>query len=560
MMIRFGFALIAVAGSLAALACEGNVPATRTGANQPGTGGTAGAGGSGQTPNPPPTGVADVGWKAIHRLNNPEYNRTVADLLGTTLTPADAFTLEEEAAGFNTVAEGLTMSPRQVSDYFYAAIDLAADVFSKPELSGRIVTCQPPAAGDTTCATQIIQAFGTRAYRRPLDAAEVTDLVARYQAAIGLGDDHNAALQQVVSIMLASPQFLYRMEFDADPLSTAAHALTAYELASRLSYMLWSSMPDDALFQQAQTGGLLDTETLRTEVQRMLADPKSSMLVDSFASQWLGGKRLDLHEADVTLYPAWNETLKLSMQQEMGLFFDEFLHGGRSYAEFLSADVNFIDAGLASVYGMQAPAGPGLTRVETTTDQRFGFLGLAGFLTYTSRRDRTAPSIRAKWVLDALWCTELHPPDNVIVAELPPIGPDQTVRDLLAVHRANPACAPCHDTMDPVGLGLENFDAIGSYRTTYANGKPVDASGQLPTGETFAGFADLAGLVAQNEAFVPCAAQKLFVYGLGRSIGPSQSYLDQVVTNWQGAGLGLNQLVEQLVLNDVFRFRRGDPG
>ncbi|HVJ16456.1 MAG TPA: DUF1592 domain-containing protein, partial [Polyangiaceae bacterium] len=397
-----------------------------------------------------------------------------------------------------------------------------------------------------------------RAFRRPLEAWETTDFVARYQAALALGDDHNAALQQVVSVILASPQFLYRMEFDADPLSAAVHPLSAYELASRLSYMAWSSMPDDELFQLAGSGALLDSATLTAQVQRMLADPKSSMLIDSFAAQWLGGKRLDLHEADVALYPTWNADLKLSMQQEMGAYFDEFLHGGRSYSEFLTADVNFVTPALAGVYGMAPPAQAGLSRVEDTGDQRFGFLGLAGFLTYTSRKDRTAPSIRAKWVLDALWCTELSPPDDVIVAELPAPGENQTVRDVLALHRANPACAPCHNTMDPVGLGLENFDAIGGYRATYTNGLPIDASGEMPTGETFTGFADLATLVAQAPQFVPCAAQKLFVYGLGRSIGPSQSYVDQIVENWKTTGLGLNELVEQFVLNDIFRYRRGD--
>ena len=163
-------------------------------------------------------------------------------------------------------------------------------------------------------------------------------------------------------------------------------------------------------------------------------------------------------------------------------------------------------------------------------------------------------------MLDALWCTELEPPDDVIIAELPPPGENQTVRDVLALHRANPACAPCHNTMDPVGLGLENFDAIGSYRANYENGLPVDASGIMPSGETFTGFPDLAAIVAANEDFVPCAAHKLFVYGLGRSIGPSHSYVDQVVEAWKKTGLGLNELVEQLVLNDVFRYRRGDPG
>jgi hypothetical protein len=557
MSTRAGLIATAVVCSAAAVACQGVIgegqPTSRASAS-----GNSGAASGGQTPNAPADG--DLGFKGIHRLNNTEYDRTVAHLLGTALTPASAFTIEEEAAGFNTVAEGLTMSPRQVADYFAAAFELAADVFAKPELAARIVSCEPAAPGDGACAEMIIQSFGLRAFRRPLDPGEVADLLGRYQAALALGDDHRGALQQVVATMLASPQFLYRIEFDPDPASTAVHPLSAHELASRLSYLIWSSMPDDELFELAGSGALLEIETLSAQVERMLADAKSSMLIDSFAAQWLGARHLDLHEADPALFPAWNAELRLSMQQEMGAYFDEFLHGGRPYSEFLSADVNFVDPRLASVYGMAAPSAAGLVRVENTADQRRGYLGLAGFLTYTSRKDRTAPSIRAKWVLDGLWCTVLEPPDDVIVAELPPPAENQTVRDVLAVHRTNPACAPCHDTMDPVGLGLENFDAIGAYRDFYLNGLPVDASGQMPGGETFSGFSDLVTLVADSEQFLPCAAQKLFVYGLGRSIGPSKSYVDQVVENWKKTGLGLNELLEQLVLNDVFRYRRGDAG
>jgi hypothetical protein len=246
------------------------------------------------------------------------------------------------------------------------------------------------------------------------------------------------------------------------------------------------------------------------------------------------------------------------MQTEMGSYFDEFLHGARPYSEFLSADVKFMDAGLAGVYGVTLPAGAsGLVRAEGATPQRPGFLGLAGFLTFTSRKNRTAPAVRAKWVLDSLMCTQLSPPDNLVIPPLTDPPPGQSLRDTVLAHSSNPACAGCHKLMDPVGLGFENFDAIGKYRTTYADGSPVDASGTMPDGTPFKNFNELVAIVKANPGLGRCAAQKLFVYGMGRTVTPSEAYLDQVVTKWSAGPGTLADLIKQLVLSDVFRFRKG---
>ncbi|HVY26415.1 MAG TPA: DUF1592 domain-containing protein [Polyangiaceae bacterium] len=552
-----GLAVLALAGGTLAAGCSagGGAPA-----GGPGTGGTSGVqpgAGAGNTPMITPLpGGGDVGTKVIHRLSNVEYGRTVHDLLGTNLNPATDFTLEEVALGFNTVADAMTMSPKQVSDYYDAAMVLADELFNDATRSAAFITCQPAAAGDTACAATLIKGFGLKAYRRPLEQWEVDDLVSRYTAALTAGEDHKGALKHVVGIMLSSPQFLYRMEIDADPLTQTPRALNGYELASRLSYLLWSSMPDTALLDAAAKNELSTPEGIAAQLQRMLAEPHSSALVSNFSSQWFGANHLTTHEVDTTLFPAWNDNLRVAMQNEMGAYFDEFLHGARPYSDFLSADVKFVDSGLAGLYGVNAP-GSGQMRVEGATPQRPGFLGLAGFLTFTSRKNRTAPAVRAKWVLDSLMCSQLNPPDNLVIPPLTDPPPGQSLRETVLAHSTNPACAGCHKLMDPIGLGFENFDAIGKYRATYADGSAVDASGTMPDGTPFKNFTELAAIVKANPGLGRCAAQKLFVYGMGRTVTPSEAYLDQIVADWGKTSGTLADLLKQLVLSDVFRFRKG---
>ena len=252
-----------------------------------------------------------------------------AILTGTTLRFGGGFT-REEADGFDNIATALSMSPRQVEDYFVAGRKVAADIFAQPTLRARVVKCSPDT--DAACAPGMIRDFGLRAFRRPLSSAESTTLLAKYNEARTLGVDAMGALEHVVHIMLASPQFLYRIEYDANLADPKPHALDNYELANRLSYALWSTMPDDALFAAASGAGLLEPSALVAEVDRMLADPKSEMLVKNFAAQWFGSRRLGEHVASPTIYPAFGPELSASMQREMELFFAEFLTGDRPFS------------------------------------------------------------------------------------------------------------------------------------------------------------------------------------------------------------------------------------
>lgn len=548
----------------------GNSPATDAGTGQGGQSGTGnpnnpgvGTGGAGATNpagsgggGPAQPGAPVIANKAIHRLSNLEYDNTVRDLLRTDPGLGKGF-VGEEAEGFDNIATALSMSPRQVEDYFDAARTLSATVFKNATLRAHVVSCDP--AADAACAEKVITGFGRRAFRRPLDADETKGLVAKYQEARTLGVDAMGALQHVVHIMLASPQFLYRVEIDASPTDTAAHPVNSYELASRLSYALWSSMPDDPLFAAAESGKLAEPAMLDAQVDRMLQDQRANMLVENFAAQWFGSRRLANHIASSSVFPTWNAQLAASMQREMSLYFSEFLTKDLSFGEFLTADVNFVDATLAAHYGMTAPAGTGFQRVVNTTDRRRGFLGLAGFLTHTSRETRTSPIIRGTWVLHAVWCQELKLPANLVVEPLPepPLtDTTSTVRDLIATHRASAACSVCHNVIDPIGLALEHFDGIGRYRDVYENGLPVDAKGMLPGGQVVDGLMSLTDVLAQDPQFLGCAVKQFGTYALGASM--AQANRDQVLARWKAGTPTLKNLIKETVRHEMFRMRKAE--
>jgi hypothetical protein len=247
------------------------------------------------------------------------------------------------------------------------------------------------------------------------------------------------------------------------------------------------------------------------------------------------------------------------MQAEMERYFAEFLFDDRPFAEFLTADLNFIDARLAQHYGLPEPSEAGLVRVEGADPVRSGFLGLAGFLTATSKAERTSPIKRGHTVLDSVLCIKLVLPPNLVVDDLPPLTGTTTVRDQLVQHRANPACAPCHDQMDPLGLALEKFDGIGQYREQYENGLPIDTQGTIAGDVSFDGLLELNQVLARDPRTMSCAASKLFSYGLGRRVGVSRPYLDQIVTGWlDSEAPTLRSLIKELVKNDAFRFRRAE--
>jgi hypothetical protein len=496
--------------------------------------------------NPPtsadgkPISDLDVNRVGIHRLNNTEYDNTMRDLLGVASTPAQTFVADEQLFGFDDIADAFGMTDAQYEQYFNSADALVEQVFADSGLRARIMVCSPVSGSDDACAAKIIGAFGLRAWRRPLQDSEITRLTRVVTDAIAAGEDFTGGIKQVTKTMLSSLQFLYRIEIDPKPSSTDAHPLDPYELASRLSYLGWSTMPDDELLALAKSGELSQNSVLSSQVDRLLADKRSNQFVSSFAGQWLGLRDLASHQVEPTAFPQWSEAMRQAMIDEGFAYFSDFLTGPRSMTEFF-------------------------TVVTNAAEHRQGFLGLPSFLTLSSFSYRTAPTLRGKWVLENLLCEEIPPPppdvpklDDAANAQQTMETQSENVRTRLEAHRTMPACAACHKMLDPIGLGLENFDAIGRYRTTYANGEVIDASGVLPDGSKFTGLAELSAILAKDSRLTECATKKLMTYALSRGVVDSDApYLAQITQAWNGGGL--ENLLKQIVLSDTFRFRRGDP-
>jgi Protein of unknown function (DUF1592)/Protein of unknown function (DUF1588)/Protein of unknown function (DUF1595)/Protein of unknown function (DUF1587)/Protein of unknown function (DUF1585) len=527
-------------------------------------GGTLTPGGGG--PGPTVAANVDPGRVGIHRLNNTEYDNTVRDLLGSALQPAAKF-LAEDGNNFDNTASALGMTGAQYEKYLNAAGDLMVESLANPANKGRFMTCVPAAAADP-CARKIIETFGMQIYRRPLEVAEADRAMDVYNADLARGSDGSEAVGQALRAMLASANFLYRVEYDADPKSTTPHQVSGYEMASRLSYLHWSSMPDAALFDAAKNGKLSDPATLEATVDRMLADGKASAFTESFAGQWLDFRKLLTHSVATTVFPTYDDKLVDAMIAEGHMWFEEFLNQDRPLGEWFTADFNFVNDTLAKHYGMPAPGtGDQLTRVTVTTDQRRGFLGLASFLTRTSVPSRTSPTERGAWVLSELLCSAPPPPPPMVADLDKSAAPDdksaqgaENVRERLERHRSDPACNGCHQTFDPLGFGLERFDGLGRYRETYGNGDAIPLEGTMPDGTKFNGPAELGGLVGQDPRFSACAASKLYTYALGRDIETfDDAPMQTLNTRWASRGLTLKNLLKEVVVSDAFRFRRGEP-
>ncbi len=392
----------------------------------------------------------------------------------------------------------------------------------------RIFVCRPDGAdvGGESCARTILARLARRAWRRPVDEGDLEPLLAFYRAGRAAGG-FEAGIQAAIERLLIDPEFLFRIERDpAGAAPGAPYRLPDLALASRLSFFLWSSIPDDELLGVAERGRLSDPRVLEAQVRRMLADDRASALVDNFAGQWLSLRSVEGIAPDPNLFPGFDENLRDALRRETELFFESQLREDRSVVELLSADYTFLNERLARHYGISGVAGSRYRRVALAgkgpaAARRLGLLGHGSILAATSYGNRTSPVLRAKWLLENVLGTPPAPPPP----DIPPLpgrgraGEPRTVRERLAEHRRSPACANCHAPMDPLGFALENFDAVGGWRTTDA-GAPIDASAVLADGVTaFDGPAGLRRvLLDRSEQFVETVAEKLFVYALGRGV------------------------------------------
>jgi mono/diheme cytochrome c family protein len=387
----------------------------------------------------------------------------------------------------------------------------------------RLFVCQPASTGEeTACATKILTTLARRAYRREPTSDDIQTLVRFYQTARTQGD-FDAGIRAGIERVLLSPDFLFRIETDpADAAPGTAYNLPDLQLASRLSFFLWSSIPDDELLDTAIRGTLHEPAVLERQVRRMLGDPRArTALVQNFFAEWLQTRNVGLLTPDLNQkFPWFDDNLRVAFVREMELFLDAQLKEDRSIIDLLTSDQTFLNQQLARHYGVPGVYGSHFRRVTLTDENRFGLLGKAAVLSVTSYSTRTAPTIRGKWLLEnILAAPPPAPPPNVpALEETSKDGTARSVRDMLEQHRRNPVCASCHARMDPLGLSLENFDAIGQWRATDA-GTPVNASGVLLDGTKVDGPAALRrALVIQKEQFVRTVTGKMLTYAIGRGL------------------------------------------
>jgi len=425
----------------------------------------------------------------------------------------------------------------------------------------RIFVCRPaPASEEDSCARRILSALERRAYRRPVTANDVETLMPFYTAGKAEGG-FDLGVQRAIQRLLVSPQFLFRIE--REPPTSApgsVHPVSDLELASRLSFFLWSSIPDDELLDLAIQGKLRQPGILEQQVSRMLADSRSTSLVSNFAEQWLYLRDIENKRPNEALFADFDESLRQAFRRETDLFLDSVLRGNHSVLDLLSANYTFVNERLAKHYGIPNVHGSDFRRVTFPADSpRGGLLGQGSILTITSYANRTSPVSRGKWVLENLLSAAPPPPPPDVPAlktEGKDSGKSLTMRDAMIQHRANPACAGCHSRMDPIGFAMENFDGIGRWRDQDA-GNPIDASGVFPGGEKFNGMAGLkAALLSHPEEFVSTITEKLMMYGLGRNV----QYYDRpairaIIKQAAGNNYNFQSLIMGVVQSAPFQMR-----
>lgn len=477
-----------------------------------------------------------------------------------------------------TVLEGMRRPVYRISSYEYAGDSTGTPGIASIELRGpydvtgrgdtasreQIFTCRPSTIeNEPACASEIIEGLARRAFRRPVDTDDMTMLLKFYESG-RTGNDFDSGIEMALRRILVSPDFLFRRESDpADVAPGEAYAISDIELASRLSFFLWSSIPDDELLATAERGELRDPAILSAQVRRMLADVRARALVDNFGGQWLYMRNINFVTPDTKAFPDFDANLREAMSREMSLFLESQMREDHSVLTLMTADYTFVNDRLARHYGIPNIYGNHFRRIQLTDDldMRHGLLGKGSLLTVTSYAHRTSPVLRGKWLLENVLGTPPPPPPPDIPAleENDEAGLNaRSVRDRLEQHRANPVCASCHNVMDPLGFALENFDAIGRWRSSSEAGTPIDASGILSDGTEVNGPATLReAFVTRGDNFLTTVSEKLLTYAIGRGVesfdGPA---IRQIVDDAAQEEYRWSALITGIVQSTPFHMRR----
>jgi len=501
-----------------------------------------------------------AGTLTMRRLTRTEYDHSVRDLLGDTSRPAQGFPADDAVGHLlNNITSPVTAL--LVEKYRDAAEAGSARALAM--LPSLLSPCDPAVSGETVCARQLIESFGGRAFRRPLEATELDALMRVYDgvyADIGLAADFATRVRVVLGAMLQAPSFLYRAERGA-PLGDAPGIvkLDDYEVATRLSYALWASTPDEALLAAAERQELGSVEGIDRQVQRMLLDAKFVGAVDSFHSQWLGLDELSALVKDQAVYPEFQSSLRTAMHDEIRSFLEEVVVRGDARVEtLLTSRIAFVTPELAALYGVQPPAGT-MAKVELPAGERAGLLTRSGFLAMHADPNQSSPIKRGVAVRERLLCQGLPPP----VADIPepePPKPGATTRERFASHTSVEGCAACHLLIDPIGFGFESYDGVGRFRASEA-GRPIDSSGELTSAAgvegPFVGAVELSERLARSDGVRACIADFWFRFAAGaRSDACTQARIN---AEFAATDYDIRKLLAAIARSDAFRYARLNP-
>jgi hypothetical protein len=500
----------------------------------------------------------NAGSAPFRRLTRSEYNNTIRDLLGDTSQPARLFPPEEHANGFGNNSEVLGVTQLLAENYLTTA-EALAERYTR-EVDDILPGCRK--TDGEPCAVAFIRDFGKRAFRRPLTDAEVEQFTSLWRA--GAKAQHfDEGVEMVLQAMLQSPHFLYRVEHGEPGGPVNLRRPTSWEMASRLSYLMWSSMPDEELFAAAEAGTLTDPAEIEAQARRMFVDPRTRATVGSFFDQWLELDLIDGLSKDPSIFPRFKGGLRPHLRTEIQTFIDHVVwEGSGELAELLTAPYTFMNKPLADFYGVTGPTGDAFVRVELEPERHAGILTQGGILAAFAKPNQTSPIHRGKWVRERLLCETLTPPPPEIETQPPDLDPTLTTRERFFQHRDDPFCAKCHELMDPIGLAFEHFDGAGLWRDD-EHGLAIDASGEIVgtdvSGE-FYGAVELARKLATSAQVQDCVSLSMFRYAYGRTESMADASSLHHLRKRFGRSNDLRELFLSLTETDAFRYLPATSG
>jgi hypothetical protein len=501
----------------------------------------------------------------VRRLTRFEYNNTVRDLLGDVTSPADGLPPEEEVAGFNNQAAALLASDLLIEQYMLAAEDISARAVQ--DIATLMPDCDPVSDGDDVCADQFIDQWGQKAFRRPLDQDEKTRLKALFSWAMADADlgTFEDGIELVIQEVLQSPHFLYRPEFGTDePIAGDVVPMTSWEMATKLSYMLWNTMPDDELFAAAEANALTTKEEIEAQARRMLDDGRAVDAIRNFHEQWLLLTHIDSVSKDAVTFPGYDAAVLPLWKEEIQQLVEHvILEGDGTLTTLLTSDFSFMNEELASFYGADVTGtvtGTDFQMVSMDPNRRAGILTTAAVMATHASATRSSPVFRGKFVREQLMCDTIPPPPADLEIVPPENDPNMTTKEQFAEIGSNPTCAPCHNLMNPIGFAFEHYDALGLWRETQ-NGQDIDAVGDVIQTDDFDGAYDgaleLARAMAESTQVAECVSSQYFRFSYNRTVTETDSCtVDAMNEAFAASGYNIKELLVTLTQTNAFLYRR----